>query len=56
MMWPIFKIEMLIFLLKISLDEKISFGEITHHLDLEIRNILGSGMFGNENSTFHSGL
>ena len=35
---------------------KFCFGKITHNQDTEIRNILVSGKFGNEDSTFHSGL
>ena len=36
-------------------NEKILFDEITRHLDLEISGMLVRGMFGNGNSTFHSG-
>ena len=35
-MWLIFKSKMLVFQLKASLDEKILFGKITYHLDIEI--------------------
>ena len=52
---PIFKTEMVINQSKANLDEKILFGKITHHLDPEIRKMQVRGMFGNENSTFHSG-
>ena len=53
--WPIFKTKMFIFQSKANLDEKTLFGEITHHLDHEIRTMLIRGMFGNGHSTFHSG-
>ena len=33
----------------------ILFRKVTHHLDPEIRKILVKDMFGNEDSTFHSG-
>ena len=49
------KTEMLIYLSKANLAQKILFGKITHHLDPEIRKMLERGMFGNKNSTFHSG-
>ena len=29
------------------------FRKIIHHLDPEVREMLGRGIFGNENSTFH---
>ena len=54
-MWLVFKTKILIYQSKANLDEKILFGETTHHLDPEIRKMLVRGMFGNENSTFHSG-
>ena len=38
-----------------ALDEKITFGLITHLVDPEIRTMLVQGMLGNKNSTFHSG-
>ena len=41
-MRPIFKSEMLIYLSKANLDEKILFGKVTHHLDPEIRKMLVS--------------
>ena len=34
--------------IKANLDEKILFGEITHHLYPEIRKMLVNGSFGNE--------
>ena len=42
-MKPLFKTAMLIYLSKADLDEKILFGKITHHLDLEIRKMLLKG-------------
>ena len=54
-MRPIFKTGMLIYQSKANLDEKHLFGEITHHLDQEIRKMMANGKFGNEDSTFHSG-
>ena len=54
-MWSIFKIEMFIYQPKVNLDEKILFGSIPHLTDPEIRKMLAKGMFGNKNSTFHSG-
>ena len=53
-MWPIFKTKMLIFQSKASLDEKVLFGKITHHLDPEIRKVLVRIMFGNKDSTFQT--
>ena len=53
--WPIFKTKLFIYHSKANLDEKILFGEITHHFDQEIRKMLVNGKFGNEDSTFHSG-
>ena len=53
--WPIFKTEMFIYQPKVNLDEKILFGCILHLTDPEIRQMLVKGMFGNKNSTFHSG-
>ena len=38
-----------------NLDEKIFFGEISHHLGTEICKILVMGLFGNKDSSFHSG-
>ena len=37
------------------LNEKILFGSVPHLTDPEIRKMLVKGMFGNKNSTFHSG-
>ena len=54
-MRPIFKTEMLMYQSKGNLDLKILFGNITHHSDLEIRKMLERGMFGNKDSSFHSG-
>ena len=54
-MRPIFKTEMLMYQSKANLDEKILFGNITHHSDPEIRKMLVRGMFGNKDSSFHSG-
>ena len=55
-MWPIFITEMFIYQSKVNLDEKTLFGSISHLTDPEIRKKLVKGMFGNKNSTFHSGL
>ena len=55
-MRPIFKNEMLIDQSQANLDEKILLGIIIHHLDPEIRRMLVRGMFGNKDSSFHSGL
>ena len=55
-MRPIFKTEMLFFQSRANLGQKMSFCNITHHLDHGIRKILVKGMFGNEDFTFHSGL
>ena len=46
---------MLIHQSKANLDEKISFSNIPHLIDPEIRKMLVIGIFGNNNSTFHSG-
>ena len=54
-MWPIFKTEMFIYQSKVNLGEKNLFGSIPHLTDPEIRKMLVKGMFGNKNSTFHSG-
>ena len=40
---------------KVNLDENIEFGNIPHLTDTEIRKMLAKDMFGNKNSTFHSG-
>ena len=58
--WPIFKTEILTsqseaFNEKVRLDGEVLFGKNTYYLDPEIRKTLMRGMFGNENSTFHSG-
>ena len=57
-MQPIFETKMLIHQsnLKASLDEKILCGKISHQLDPEVRKMLVNGKFGNEDSTFHSGI
>ena len=36
--------------------QKYIFGKIANHLDPEIREMLVRGLYGNKNSTFHSGL
>ena len=53
-MRPIFKTEIFICQSKVNLDKKM-FGSIPHLTDPEIRKMLVKGMFGNKNSTFHSG-
>ena len=55
-MLPIFKTEMFICQSKINLDESISFGNIPHLTDLEVRKMLVQGMLRHKNSTFHFGL
>ena len=55
-MGPTFKTEMLIYQSEANLDEKTPFGNIPHLIDPEVRKMLVQGMFGNKNSTFHSGL
>ena len=55
-MRPIFKIEMLICQSKANLHMKTLFDNIPHLVDPEIRKMLVKSMFGNKNSTFHSGL
>ena len=55
-MRPIFKTEMFIYQSKANVDEKILCGEITYHLDPEIRKLLVNCNFGNDDSTFHPGL
>ena len=47
-MWLMFKTRMFIYQSKANLDEKISFGKITHHLDPE------RGLYGNLNVPFWS--
>ena len=54
-MRPISRTEMLIYQSKANLDEKILFGKITRHLNVDIRKMLVKDMFGNENYTFRSG-
>ena len=54
-MGPIFKTKMFIYQSRANLGEKILFGKVTRHLDQGIREMLVKGVFGNENSTFHSG-
>ena len=54
-MRPIFKTEVFIYHSKVNLDEKIFFGSIPHLTDPESRKVMVKGMFGNKNSTFHSG-
>ena len=55
-MRPMFKTEMLIYQSQANLDGESLFGKIVHRLDPEIRKILVKGMFGNKDSSFHSGL
>ena len=43
-MRPIFKTEMLIYQSKTTLDEKHLFGNITHHVDQEIKKIIVKGI------------
>ena len=43
----IFKTELLIYQSKANLDEKILFGKITKHLDLEISKMPVRGLYGN---------
>ena len=52
---PIFKIEILIYQLKASLDVKFLFGKSTYHLDPQIMKMLEGACFRIKNSTFHSG-
>ena len=54
-MRPIFETKLLIYQSKANLDVKILFGNITHLIDLEIWEILEKGLFGDQDSTFHSG-
>ena len=51
----ILKTEKLINRSKANLDEKYFFGKITHHSHPESGEMLVKGVFGNEDSTFHSG-
>ena len=51
----ILKSEKLIYQAKADLDEKIFFGIIIHHSDPENWEMLVKGVFGNDDSTFHSG-
>ena len=44
----IFKTKMLIFQSTANSDEKILFGKITHHLDLDITKMLVRSIFGNK--------
>ena len=50
-----FKTKMLIYQSEGKVHVKFLFSKITHHLDPEIRTMLGKGVFGNEDSTFHPG-
>ena len=43
----IFQTELLIYQSKASLDKKILFDKITHHLDLEISKMPVRGLYGN---------
>ena len=54
-MWLILKTKLLSYQSKANLDEKILFLEVTHYPDPEIRKMPVRGMFGNIDSTFHSG-
>ena len=49
------KTKKLIYLSKANLDVKIVFGNITQLIDPEIWKILARGLYGNQDSTFHSG-
>ena len=53
-MGPIFKTELLIYLSKANLDEKILFDKITHYLDPGIRKMLVRNLYGNR--IFHGPL
>ena len=46
-MGPPFKAELLIYQSKANLDKKIMLDKITHHLDLEIRQMPVRGLYGN---------
>ena len=54
-MLPIFETKMLIYQSKAKLDVRILFSNIKHLIDPEIRKMLGKGLYGNHDSTFHSG-
>ena len=54
-LWPIFETKILIDQSTANLDMKILFGNITHLRDAEIRKMLEKGLFGNQDSMFHSG-
>ena len=54
-MRPIFEAKILIYQSKANLDETILFGNITNLIDPEIRKMMEKGLFGNQDSTFHSG-
>ena len=48
--WPIFKTEILIYQLKVNLDVKIMFGEITHLFGPGLGKMLVRALYGNEKS------
>ena len=52
---PIFKVNMLIYQSKATLDVKILLGNIAHLIDPEIRKILERGLYGSQDSTVCSG-
>ena len=54
-MRPIVETSMLIYQSKANLDVKILFGKIKQLQDPEIMKMLETGLFGNHDSTFHSG-
>ena len=47
--------KMLIFQSMANLEVKMLFGYITHFIDTEIRKMLEKALYGNQDSTFHSG-
>ena len=51
----IFKIKMLLYHSKANLNVKHLFGNVTHLMDAEIRKTQEKGLYGNQNSIFHSG-
>ena len=50
-----FETEMLIYHLKADLNVKILFSNFTHYIDSEIWENPEKSLFGNKDSTFHSG-
>ena len=53
-MSPIFKIKMVIYQSKADLDVKILLGNIIHFIDPKIMKMMERGLYGNQDSTFHS--